>query len=114
MDMNKKETYFIDIDGTILKYRKFNSYYNKEAEVIPSSLKFIEEKYNGGHMIVLTTARPESMLPHTVKELINNKIPFHKIISGIERGPRYLINDLDPKKEDKRAIAINVKRDEGI
>ena len=72
MDTNKKETYFIDIDGTILKYRKFNNYYNKEAEVIPSTLKFIEEKFNEGHMIVLTTARPESMLPHTVKELLNN------------------------------------------
>jgi len=70
MDTNKKETYFIDIDGTILKYRKFNNYYNKEAKVIPSTLKFIEEKFNEGHMIVLTTARPESMLPHTVKELL--------------------------------------------
>ena len=32
----------------------------------------------------------------------------------IERGPRYLINDMDPKSPGKRAIAINVKRDEGI
>jgi len=112
--MDKKETYFIDIDGTILKYRKFNNYYNKEAEVIPSSLAFIKEKHNEGHMIVLTTARPESMLPHTVKELLKNEIPFHRIISGIERGPRYLINDLDPNKKGDRAIAINIKRDEGI
>ena len=112
--MDKKETYFIDIDGTILKYRKFNNYYNKEAEVIPSSLAFIKEKHNEGHMIVLTTARPESMLPHTVKELLKNEIPFHRIISGIERGPRYLINDLKKKKKGDRAIAINIKRDEGI
>jgi len=114
MDTNKKETYFIDIDGTILKYRKFNNYYNTEAEVIPSTSKSIEDKYNEGNMIILTTARPESMLPHTVKELLNHNVRFHRIISGIERGPRYLINDLDPKKEGKRAIAINVKRDEGI
>ena len=112
--MEKKETHFIDIDGTILKYRKFNNYYNKEAEVIPSSFNFIHKKYNEGHMIVLTTARPESMLPHTVKELLKLNIPFHKIITGLERGPRYLINDLDPNKEGDRAIAINIKRDEGI
>jgi hypothetical protein len=33
---------------------------------------------------------------------------------GIERGPRYLINDMDPAKEGERAIAINLIRDEGI
>ena len=33
---------------------------------------------------------------------------------GIERGPRYVINDLDPNYPGERAIAINIKRDSGI
>jgi len=33
---------------------------------------------------------------------------------GIERGPRYLINDLSPKEPGDRAIAINLERDKGI
>jgi hypothetical protein len=33
---------------------------------------------------------------------------------GIERGPRYLINDMDPNKPGERAIAINLERDGGI
>jgi hypothetical protein len=33
---------------------------------------------------------------------------------GIERGPRYLINDMDPNNPGERAIAINLKRDGGI
>ena len=33
---------------------------------------------------------------------------------GLERGPRYLINDMDPKKPGKRAIAINLIRNDGI
>ena len=33
---------------------------------------------------------------------------------GIERGPRYLINDMDPNKPGERAISINLKRDKGI
>ena len=65
-------------------------------------------------MIVLTTARPEDMQQHTLKELIDNNIPFDKLLMGIERGPRYLINDMDPKKPGDRAIAINLKRDKGI
>ena len=63
---------------------------------------------------MLTTARPEDMRKHTIKELVNNTIPFDRLIMGIERGPRYLINDMDPNKPGKRAIAINVKRDKGI
>jgi hypothetical protein len=33
---------------------------------------------------------------------------------GIERGPRYLINDMDPEKEGKRAIGVNLFRDKGF
>ena len=65
-------------------------------------------------MVVLTTARPDWLYNHTVKELVNNNVPFDKLVMGIERGPRYLINDMDPKKPGKRAIAINLIRNDGI
>ena len=65
-------------------------------------------------MIILTTARPEDLREHTELELTKNGIPYHKLIMQIERGPRYLINDMDPNNPGDRAIAINVKRDGGI
>ena len=65
-------------------------------------------------MIVLTTARPEELRTHTIHELELSCVPYDKLIMGIERGPRYLINDLDPNKEGERAIAINLKRDKGL
>ena len=65
-------------------------------------------------MIILTTARPEELRRHTELELVMNDIPFDRLIMGIERGPRYLINDLSPNEPGDRAIAINLKRDEGI
>ena len=65
-------------------------------------------------MIILTTARPEYLREHTEKQLTKNGIPYHKLIMQIERGPRYLINDMDPNKPGERAIAINVVRNEGI
>jgi len=110
----KKNTYFCDIDGTIFKYRKFETYESTDAEPIKTTVDKLNEWYDEGHMIVLTTARPEDMRKHTTKELVNNTIPFDRLIMGIERGPRYLINDMDPNKDGKRAIAINVKRDKGI
>ena len=112
--MEKKNTYFVDIDGTIFVYRKFETYTTSEAQVIKSSKQYLQKVKDEGHMIILTTARPESLREHTQYELSKNNIPYDRLIMGIERGPRYLINDMDPSKPGERAIAINVIRDGGI
>ena len=112
--MEKKNTYFCDIDGTIFKYRKFETYETTKAEGIKSTIDYLDKAVEGGHMIILTTARPEYLRMHTEIELYENEVPYHKLIMGIERGPRYLINDMDPNKPGERAIAINLERDGGI
>tara|TARA_Y100000356_G_C11144982_1_gene227447 strand:- start:18 stop:719 length:702 start_codon:yes stop_codon:yes gene_type:complete len=110
----KKNTYFCDIDGTIFKYRKFETYTTTEVEPIKATVDQLNEWYDEGHMVVLTTARPEELREHTIEELELSNVPYDKLIMGIERGPRYIINDMDPNKPGERAIAINLKRDEGI
>ena len=110
----KKNTYFVDIDGTLLKYRKFETYETSKAEPIESTIEYLNKASKEGHMIILTTARPEYLRDHTVVELHENYIPYDRLIMGIERGPRYLINDMDPNNPGERAIAINVERDKGI
>ena len=112
--MEKKHTYFVDIDGTILKYRKFETYTTTDAEPIETTVDKLNEWYDQGHQIILTTARPENLREHTILELTKAYVPYDKLIMGIERGPRYLINDMDPKKPGERAISINLKRDKGI
>ena len=112
--MEKKNTYFVDIDGTIFKYRKFETYKSSRAEVVESTKEFLTDKKEEGHMIVLTTARPDWLYDHTVHELKVNGIPFDRLIMGIERGPRYLINDMDPNNPGERAICFNLERDGGI
>ena len=114
MDTVKKNTYFVDIDGTIFIYRKFETYESTTAEVIESTKEFLLKKKEEGHMIVLTTARPDWLYNHTVNELKVNNIPFDRLVMGIERGPRYLINDMDPNNPGERAIAINLERNGGI
>ena len=114
MDTVKKKTYFVDIDGTIFVYRKFETYRESKAEVIKSTKQYLQQAKDEGHMIILTTARPEDLREHTQYELAKNNIPYDRLIMGIERGPRYLINDMDPNKPGERAIAINVQRDGGI
>ncbi len=112
--MKKKETYFVYIDDTIFKYRKFETYETSKAEIIPSTLEYLKEKSTKGHMIILTTARPKWLREHTIKELKENEVPWDRLEMGIERGPRYLINDMDPNNPGERAISINLIRDNGI
>jgi uncharacterized HAD superfamily protein len=112
--LEKKNTIFCDIDGTIFKYRKFETYKSTEAEPISSTVEYLQKQHEEGHMIILTTARPHDMLGHTMWELKNHNIPYNRLIMGLERGPRYLINDMDPGKEEKRAIAVNLIRDQGF
>lgn len=112
--MEKKSTIFCDIDGTIFKYRKFESYTETIPEVLPKVRDTIRKWRKDGHMVILTTARPDSLYTHTIKELTRQAIEFDKLIMGIERGPRILINDMDPNKPGQRAMGVNLNRDEGF
>jgi len=112
--MEKKNTIFCDIDGTIFVYRKFETYKETKPVVIQSTLDYLKEQSSLGHMIILTTARPDHLELHTKIELEETGVPYHKLIMGIERGPRYLINDMDPNQEGERAFAINLIRDKGF
>ena len=112
--MEKFNTYFVDVDGTIFKYRKFETYENTEVEPIQSTVDFLYQKKKEGHMVILTTARPKELKDHTLLELEKHNIPFDRLVMGIERGPRYVINDMDPSKSEKRAFAVNLERDQGI
>jgi hypothetical protein len=112
--MEKKNTIFCDIDGTIFKYRKFETYTTSEVEPIMSTVLYLKEQSAAGNMIILTTARPEPLFWHTKAELLKHDIPYNKLIMGIERGVRILINDMDPADNIERAVSINLQRDKGI
>ena len=114
MTTEKKNTIFCDIDGTLFKYRKFETYETSTPELLSGVRDKMVEWNNEGHMIILTTARPEYLREHTVKELELHAIPYHRLIMEIERGPRFLINDMDPDKPGERATGINLVRDTGF
>lgn len=49
----KKHTIFCDIDGTIFKYRKFETYMNTSPTPIASVVSGLRAKYDDGHCIVI-------------------------------------------------------------
>ena len=113
-EVKKYHTYFFDIDGTIFKYRQFESYENTPAELTPGAKEKLHEIRNEGHTIILTTARPESLRLFTVLELEKAVIPYDQLFMGLARGTRHLVNDMSPSSPGNRAIPWNLVRDEGL
>ena len=74
----------------------------------------INEEYDKGSHIVITSARPIEYLDFTKKELKKIGLKYHQVILGIGRGTRFVINDIDPENSTvKRAVGINLIRDKG-
>ena len=123
------KTWFIDIDGTIVKTRNneqldeaIGSMGNKSylsEEPIKKSLDFIKS-IPINDTIVLTTARDSRHEDHTLQMLNHFKIRYDKILFDLRSGARILINDIKPigiagnSEPLKTAYAINVERNEGI
>jgi hypothetical protein len=111
----KNSTYFVDIDGTVIKYRPFELLLLLDPEPIQDVINKINKEYDKGSHIVITTARPEMLKAHTKKELNKIGLKYHQLVMGIGRGTRYLINDTDPEKpKAKRAVGVNLIRNKGL
>ena len=106
----KKSTIFCDIDGTLIHYRRFENYKTSQPQPINQNITLINNAYDKGNCVVLTTARPEYLRHHTIQELNQSEIKYTTLIMGIERGTRILVNDREKPTED-RAVAININRD---
>jgi hypothetical protein len=111
----KNPTLFVDIDGTIVKYRKFSELSESTLTPIQDVIDFVNGHYDAGSVIVITTARPESYRLFTIEELEKIGIKYNQIIMDMGRGTRVILNDIDPKNPElPRAIGINLQRDGGL
>ena len=123
------KTWFIDIDGTILKAqsnekidRMISQFGNKshtQEQTLPSSKHFLK-KIPKRDTIILTTARDNKHKEHTEKTLEYLGVRYDNVIYDLRSGARILVNDVKPKgavknrHEIKTAFAINLKRDQGL
>ena len=123
------KTWFIDIDGTIVKHAS-NDQLDEAIHDMGQDSFLIEEPLNDSvdflknipqeDTIILTTARDKRHEQHTLKMLKHFKIRYDKIMFDLRSGPRYLINDIKPvgvaenPEPINTAFAVNVERDRGI
>tara|TARA_Y100000356_G_C11153708_1_gene232080 strand:+ start:67 stop:534 length:468 start_codon:yes stop_codon:yes gene_type:complete len=124
---NLNKTWFIDIDGTLLIH-KTNEQLDQLIEEndikshlyetpIIDAVSFINNLPKKDR-IVLTTARENRHLAHTVRTLHHFNIRYNKIIDELGSGPRVVVNDIKPagtannQQNLNTAYAINVNRDQ--
>lgn len=111
----KNPTLFVDIDGTIIKYRKFSELEESIPEPIQDVIDYINNHYSNGAIIIITTARPEKYRLFTEKELTTIGLKWNQLVMDCGRGTRVVLNDIDPKSpEIKRAVGINLVRNGGL
>ena len=109
------KTIFSDIDGTLIEQVRFEDLNPNVANVLPGVREKMNEWYEEGHYIVLTTARPENLREVTVKQMETAGIRFHQLVMGIGREERILINNNSKGEPDRhRALAVPVLRDSGF
>lgn len=113
--ITKNPTFFVDIDGTIIKYRKFSELENSKLEPIQDVIDYINEQYELGAVIIITTARPENYRNYTIKELNTVGVKYNQLVMDCGRGTRVIFNDKDPENPQlNRAVGINFTRNQGF
>ena len=111
----KNPTLFVDIDGTLVKYRKFSELSESILTPIQDVIDYVNNHYDAGAVVVITTARPEAYRLFTKQELEKIGVKYSQLIMEMGRGTRVILNDLDPENPElPRAIGINLQRDGGL
>lgn len=113
--VTKNPTLFVDIDGTLVVYRKFSELATAVLTPIQDVIDLVNNYYDNGSHIVITSARPQEYESFTKQELEKIGVKYHQLLMGIGRGTRVVLNDKDPENPDlPRAVGINLNRDKGI
>ena len=123
------KTWFIDIDGTIVK-QLYNQDIDKAIDSLGENSYTIETPIEKSvtflnripkeDTVVLTTARDGKHKDHTERMLSHFGVRYDRIMFDLRAGPRYLINDIKPAGTAgntdpiNTAFSLNVERDEGI
>lgn len=105
---NLNHTWFIDLDGTILKH---NGYLDGNDVLLPGVKEFWK-KIPDGDFIIITTGRDKKYRESSLKILKDNGLRFDYAIFELPLGERIVINDMKPNL--KTALAWNVERDKGF
>ncbi len=109
-------TYFIDVDGVIIKnsgkFGKIN--WSNNTTLLDKNVAAIKRLQDNGAQIVITTARTDEYRAALEKILSDAGIKPYAMIMGLNHAARVLINDFAPTNPYPSAIAISFPRNEDM
>jgi Ca2+/Na+ antiporter len=114
---SEQDTFFFDIDGTILPYiheEELDQYImkNQIQELLPGVKDFFE-KIGNENVVIFTSGRREKYREITERTLRYHNIKYRYLIMDLPIGKRYLVNDTTNMFYQK-AIGINLLRNMGL
>ena len=110
----KNPTLFVDIDGTLVEYRKFSELSESVLTPIQDVIDFVNDHYDNGSVVMITTARPSTYELFTKQELEKIGVKYHQLIMDCGRGTRVILNDKDSENPIDSAVGINLDRNGGL
>lgn len=115
---NRAETYFIDIDGVILKHQgTIDAMLENKPEILPGVLDTLKYWAETDKVVIITTARMDYYRDKTAAQLkevgLYENIHYRELIMGVTAGKRIVINDAKPDMPDTAGHII-LERDTGF
>lgn len=109
------KTVFCDLDGCVFKHHgDIEAILTNPCKLLPGAKDAFKQWGHKGYTIVITTGRPESMRYITEQQIREAGLYYHKLIMGLPRGQRVVINDIKPGDATKTAACVNIIRNEGL
>jgi len=115
-EQEKYKTYFIDVDGVIMKnsgkYGKVN--WSNNCEYLDDNVATIKKLQENGGQIIITTSRTEEFRASLEKLLNDVGIKPHAIVMGLNHARRVIINDFATTNPYPSCSAISLPRNQNI
>lgn len=88
--------------------------HTKRLKLLPGVARAFESYDRKGYNIILTSGRRESSRAKTEKQLTKLGLFWDQLVLGVKGWPRVLINNMSEHNDKPRAIAYNVRKNEGF
>ena len=109
-------TYFVDIDGVIVKnVGKYGSKnWSNSNDIISTNIECLKRLYDRGGQIILTTSRVAEYTDGVVDMLRQSGILIHDIVNECNHAKRVIINDFAPTNPYPSCEAVSLERNDDI
>lgn len=112
----KYRTYFVDVDGVIMKnsgkYGKTNWYNN--TIILEDNVETLKKLQEEGAQIIITTSRTEEFRTDLEHKLKSIGLKPYAILMGMNHAARVIINDFAPTNPYPSGLAITLPRNSSI